>query len=89
MASAGYPLSYETGKVITGLNAMDEDVLVFHAGTKLDETGNYVTAGGRVLSVVSRGESLSEAVSKVYAGIKKLDFAGAYYRADIAAQGLQ
>ena len=55
MASGGYPGSYATGVPITGLDAVDEGVEVFHAGTALDDEGQVVTAGGRVLSVVARG----------------------------------
>jgi phosphoribosylamine--glycine ligase len=84
MASGGYPGSYQTGYPVTGLDDLDEDVLVFHAGTKLDNNGQVVTRGGRVLTVVARGKTLAEAREKVYANIPRIHFEGAHYRRDIA-----
>ena len=82
MASGGYPGSYEKGKEITGLEQVDEDVMVFHAGTKL-ENGKFRTAGGRVLGVTARGRDMEEAREKAYANVKKIHFDGAHYRTDI------
>jgi phosphoribosylamine--glycine ligase len=84
MASGGYPGSYRTGYPVTGLDNLDEDVLVFHAGTKLDGNGQTVTSGGRVLTVVAGGKTLIEAREKVYSNIPRIHFEGAYYRRDIA-----
>lgn len=83
MASAGYPGNYETGFPITGLGDLDKDILVFHAGTKL-ESGQVLTNGGRVLTVVAMGKTTAEAREKVYANIPRIHFEGCHYRKDIA-----
>jgi phosphoribosylamine--glycine ligase len=84
MASGGYPGSYKTGFPITGLDDLDKDILVFHAGTKLGSNGEVLTSGGRVLTVVATGKNLAEAREKVYANIPKIHFEGCHYRKDIA-----
>ncbi len=67
MASAGYPGKYKTGFPITGLDNLDKDILVFHAGTKIgSEPGQVLTNGGRVLTVVAIGKTIAEARAKVY-----------------------
>jgi len=83
MASGGYPGSYKTGFVISGLGEMDKDILVFHAGTKL-EAGQVLTSGGRVLTVVATGKTLAEARERVYENIPSIQFEGCHYRKDIA-----
>jgi phosphoribosylamine--glycine ligase len=83
MASGGYPGSYKTGFIISGLDEVDKDILVFHAGTKL-ESGQVLTSGGRVLTVVATGKNLSEAREKVYKNIPRIHFDGCHYRKDIA-----
>jgi len=83
MASGGYPGDYEKGKVISGLDDVDEDVVVFHAGTKFDENGAIATSGGRVLGVTATGATHEEAKAKAYANVKKISFEGAQYRNDI------
>ena len=83
LASAGYPGSYKTGFVISGLGEVDKDILVFHAGTKL-EGGKVLTNGGRVLNVVATGKNLAEAREKVYQNIPRIRFDGCHYRKDIA-----
>lgn len=83
MASAGYPGSYKTGFPVTGLDSLDKDILVFHAGTKL-ESGQILTNGGRVLTVVAMGKTIAEAREKVYANISRIHFEGCHYRKDIA-----
>ena len=84
MASGGYPGSYKTGFLITGLDNLDRDILVFHAGTRLDSgTGQVLTNGGRVLSMVATGKTLSEARGKVYNNIHRIQFEGCHYRRDI------
>ncbi len=85
MASGGYPDAYETGFEIAGLRSVEEDVLVFHAGTRMAEGGAVVTAGGRVLTVVATGPSLAEARAKVYRNVQRIHFTRAHYRNDIAA----
>ena len=85
MASAGYPGSYKTGFPITGLDKLDKDLLVFHAGTKVgSEAGEVLTSGGRVLTVVAMGNTIAEAREKVYANIPRIHFEGCHYRKDIA-----
>jgi phosphoribosylamine--glycine ligase len=88
IASGGYPGSFETGKVISGLAeaAALPDVAVFHAGTKR-EGDSIVTAGGRVLGVTATGDSLPQAVQKAYEAAGKIHFDGAQYRTDIGAKG--
>ena len=82
MASGGYPGSYEKGKVITGLDDVDEDVIVFHAGTK-KSGGDTVTSGGRVLGVTALAATHDEARAKAFANVEKINFEGAQYRKDI------
>ncbi len=84
MASGGYPGSYRTGFPIAGLNEVDKDILVFHAGTKMGAAGEVLTSGGRVLTVVATGRTIAEARDKVYANISKINFEGCHYRKDIA-----
>lgn len=83
MVSGGYPESYENGKVISGLDKVSEDVIVFHAGTKR-EGEDIVTNGGRVLNICAVGETLDEAREKVYNEVNKISYDGAYFRNDIA-----
>ena len=82
MASGGYPGSYEKGKVITGLGDVDEDVIVFHAGTK-KSGDDIVTSGGRVLGVTALAATHDEAWAKAFANVEKISFEGAQYRKDI------
>ena len=82
LASGGYPEGYEKGKVIQGLDDVDEDIIVFHAGTALNE-GNIVTSGGRVLGVTALGDTHEEARAKAFANVEKIRFEGAHYRKDI------
>jgi phosphoribosylamine--glycine ligase len=84
MASGGYPGSYKTGFPISGLDELDKDIVVFHAGTKLGDNGEVLTSGGRVLTVMARGKSLNEAREKVYANVPRISFEGCHYRQDIA-----
>jgi len=83
-ASGGYPGSYKTGFPIQGIDSVDKDVLVFHAGTKLGDDGIIYTDGGRVLTVVGVGEGMAEAREKVYRNIPNIYFEGCHYRKDIA-----
>ena len=82
LASGGYPEKYQKGKIIKGLEDVEESI-VFHAGTKIDENGNIVTAGGRVLAITSLGRNITEAVNKSYRSAEKINFEGKYYRKDI------
>ena len=83
MASGGYPESYTTGHLIEGLDDVDGDIQVFHAGTKQTDAG-VVTSGGRVLTVVARAPTLAAARSKAYENARRIRFEGAYMRSDIA-----
>ena len=85
IASGGYPGSYEMGKVITGLDAFDgrEGYYCFHAGTSLNEKGETVTSGGRVLGVTALGATLREARANAYEAVKLIHFDGQYMRSDI------
>jgi len=90
MASGGYPGKYETGKPILGLDALaGEDVLVFHAGTRLDENRRLVTAGGRVLSIVAVRDDFQAARQAAYRAVGRITFDGAYYRKDIGFRALK
>ncbi|SFS73106.1 phosphoribosylamine--glycine ligase [Porphyromonadaceae bacterium NLAE-zl-C104] len=81
MVSGGYPGSYENGKIIEGLNDV-EDSIVFHAGTK-NVGDKIVTSGGRVLSVTSYGKTMDEALGASYKNIAKIHFENGYFRKDI------
>lgn len=82
LTSGGYPDDYEKGKVITGLENLDEDIVVFHSGTKMLD-GNLVTNGGRVIGLTASADSVEEAAKKVYKNIEKINFEGMHYRTDI------
>ncbi len=82
MASGGYPLAYENGKEISGLDSVESDVVVFHAGTKAD-AGKMYTAGGRVLGVTAVGKNIAEARERAYSDVAKISFEGMQYRKDI------
>jgi phosphoribosylamine--glycine ligase len=84
VASGGYPGSYKTGFPIQGIDNVDKDVLVFHAGTKLGSDGIIYTDGGRVLTVADVGKDMAEARKKVYCNISNIYFEGCNYRKDIA-----
>jgi phosphoribosylamine--glycine ligase len=88
-ASGGYPTSYEKGFPISGLQqaAKLEDVVVFHAGTRL-EAGRVVTDGGRVLGVTARGETIGEARDLAYEAVEMIHFEGMHYRTDIAQKAI-
>ena len=85
LASEGYPRAYEKGKMITGIEEADAlpDVKVFHAGTALNEAGDLVTAGGRVLNVTALGATFEEARNRAYEACDKIHFEGKQLRRDI------
>jgi phosphoribosylamine--glycine ligase len=84
LASAGYPESSSSGDVISGLETAPADVAVTHAGTALNEWGQTVTAGGRVLSVTALGADTAAARATAYAALDTIDFPGRQLRRDIA-----
>lgn len=96
IASGGYPGPYQTGYAISGWDSLDEDSLVFHAGTSYNEnphslipkTNKIYSAGGRVLNVLAKGKTIEEARNKVYKNCAKLYFYNSYYRRDIGAEFL-
>ncbi|WP_296116753.1 phosphoribosylamine--glycine ligase [uncultured Eubacterium sp.] len=85
LASDGYPVSYEKGFEIKGLEKFEnkDGYYCFHAGSKLNEEGKIVTNGGRVLGVTAKGATLKEARANAYAATEWIDFANKYMRHDI------
>ncbi len=85
LASKGYPLHYEKGFAITGLENFDgrDDIFCFHAGTKLSPDGRVITNGGRVLGVTALGEDLKAARANAYKATELVTFGNAYKRNDI------
>ena len=81
LVSGGYPEDYENGKVMTGMNQV-EDSILFHAGTA-NKDGNVVTAGGRVIAISSYGKDMNEAASTSFKNAEKISYEGKYYRTDI------
>jgi phosphoribosylamine--glycine ligase len=82
LVSGGYPGSYEKGKVMSGMDQVEESIL-FHAGTALNAAGQTVTAGGRVICVTSYGATRAEALARSMRGAERIQFDGKYYRRDI------
>ena len=88
MSSGGYPGSYEKNKKIEGLNGdFGENVMVFHAGTKIRD-GHIMTNGGRVLGITAWCGELKESIDLAYSVVKQIHFDGAYFRNDIGEKGL-
>jgi phosphoribosylamine---glycine ligase len=89
LASGGYPDTYETGKIIQGLDAAEgiPDVNVFHSGTT-KRGSDVLTAGGRVLTVVASGDNYGKAINRAYEAVGKISFEGMHYRKDIGAKAL-
>jgi len=84
MAAGNYPGTPRTGDVISGLDApASPDTKVFHAGTKLDDAGNVVTTGGRVLCACALGESVAEAQRRAYDAAAPIAWTGEFHRRDI------
>ena len=86
VASAGYPGAFEKGHEIHGLDTLDDDILAFHAGTRLDVSGRLLTSGGRVMTLVALGDTVAAARERVYANIGRVRFEGARWRTDIGAR---
>ncbi|MCQ2227224.1 MAG: phosphoribosylamine--glycine ligase [Bacteroidales bacterium] len=83
MVAGGYPGDYKKGDVMTGFEKVDGSIL-FHAGTKVNEAGQVVTNGGRVIAVSSLGTSKDEAIAMSYKNVEKIAFEGRYFRRDIS-----
>ena len=90
LASAGYPGSYEKGKVIHGIDEAGacKGVTVYHAGTALDKHGKIITAGGRVLDVTAVADTFEEARANAYAACDLIDFEGKQFRTDIGLKAI-
>jgi phosphoribosylamine--glycine ligase len=89
LASLGYPEKYEKGKVIKGINQEgNNNIVIFHAGTKYDDKNNLITSGGRVLGVSAIGDNLEKALESAYKAVEKISFDGMYYRKDIGKKAL-
>ena len=83
MASGGYPVAYEKGHEISGIeDAQSTGAVVFHAGTAKKD-GKFVTNGGRVLGVTAVDDNLDKAIESAYNAVKKIDFKDVHYRKDI------
>ena len=91
LTSAGYPGSYEKGKVITGIEDAEamENVTVYHSGTAITEDGQLVTNGGRVLGVTATGPRLTNALSHAYEAAEKISFEKLHKRSDIGLRALK
>jgi phosphoribosylamine--glycine ligase len=88
MSSGGYPGKFETGKEITGLDAVkDEATMVFHAGTQVVDK-KIVTSGGRVLGVVSLDNTIEDTIKRVYESVERIKFERCFFRRDIGAKAL-
>ena len=83
LASGGYPVKYQSGYPISGLEEAGKTATVFHAGTKLGEDGSILTAGGRVLGVTALGATLEDAIANAYAAAKPISFQDMHMRTDI------
>lgn len=85
MASGGYPGKYETGKEISGLEKIPGDVLLFHAGTRREDS-RLLTSGGRVMGVTAVGGTLKEAAGKAYTAVENIHFENSHFRRDISVK---
>lgn len=87
MAAEGYPGAYENGSVISGTEGAEasDDVMLFHAGTKIDDAGTMTAHGGRVLAVTGLGDDAGTARAAAYAAVDSIDWPGGFCRRDIAA----
>ena len=91
LASDGYPVAYEKGFEITGLENFEgrEDYYCFHAGSKFDANGKIVTNGGRVLGVTAKDATIKGAIEKAYQAVEKISFDNMQFRRDIGARALK
>lgn len=90
IASGGYPGSYPTGLAIAGIDSAEEieGVTVYHAGTKRSDSGELLTAGGRVLNVTAVARDFEAAIEAAYEAVGRIEFEGAFHRTDIGRKAL-
>ena len=85
LAATGYPGAYPTGLPIGGLEQLDEEITLFHAGTMLRD-GRLVSSGGRVLSLVATAPDHRQAAARIYRNINRIDMPGSRFRSDIGRE---
>lgn len=83
LVSGGYPEDYKKGMLMTDFEELDADCIIAHAGTKLNDKGEVVTSGGRVIAVTAHGKNIEEAREKAYRNVERIKFEGVNYRRDI------
>ncbi|MDN5247626.1 MAG: phosphoribosylamine--glycine ligase [Wolbachia endosymbiont of Tyrophagus putrescentiae] len=85
VASEGYPNNYQKGEVIKGIDKIESipDILVFHAGTKKNVDGEWISDSGRVVNIIAKGKTVEEAKSKAYSALNFLEWPGGFFRYDI------
>jgi phosphoribosylamine--glycine ligase len=89
LAAGGYPNEYRKGDVIKGLDGLETpERKVFHAGTAVNDNGEIITQGGRVLCATALGETVTEAQQKAYELVKQIHWPDVYYRTDIAHRAI-
>jgi phosphoribosylamine--glycine ligase len=88
VAANGYPEHYEKGAILHGLDEVSKDLFVFHAGTKVGDSGEFETNGGRVLLAGAKASTLKEAQQAVYKGLEHLQCDGVFYRKDIGYKAI-
>ena len=89
MAAGGYPGDYQKGDIITGIPAEEDGKKTFQAGTRLDETGQVLTNGGRVLCVTALGDTVTKAQQAAYQQVEQIHWENVYYRKDIAYRAIE
>ena len=88
LASKGYPEKVESGKFAT-IEALPENMVCFHAGTKMDNNGNVITAGGRVFGLTAWARDIASAIDTVYTNVTNVSFEDVQYRTDIGQRALE
>jgi phosphoribosylamine---glycine ligase len=89
IAAKGYPEAYEKGALLTGLESLTDELYVYHAGTALNDEGQFVTNGGRVLLTGAKAPTIEEAQEKVYKELVKLTSEQVFYRKDIGSRAIK
>ena len=89
MAAHGYPGAYDKGSIIAGLETVDADSVVFHAGTARAADGTITATGGRVLNVTARGKTVAQARANAYAGVDAIDWPQGFCRQDIGYREIE